>query len=617
MKYNASAVLGTASVLAVLLTGPHAILAEDVATGTLETYVVSPTLIATPRSEVGSSVTRITSDQIEAAQIPDLNDVLRTAPGVVTTSYGTRGALSSIFLRGTKSNQTQILIDGIRLNDANIDPGLFLGGGIAQHSDFVEILRGPQSALYGGEAMGGVVSLSTPRATAPFFSLDTTAGSFGSFASELATQMTDGSAAWSLNFGREMTHNARPHNDFDQFFYGGRFDADLSDQLRVGFTLRGAQRTFQSPGSIYDNAFNDEKNDFNLFTTWLEASLTQAWTSRVTFGTFDQEYAFNSPGYNSLDRYRKDSVDWRNTVSWNNKLTSVFGVDWETSKLDGFVQARENLVAAYGEQTVKPLPGLSLTGGGRWQEYDSFGSIWTWRTAGAYQVEATDTIFRASYGTGFSAPSFRAMYSYYPPFLPYYPGFSGNPALRPESSKGWDAGIEQHLFDHTSVGVTWFANDLQDLIETDFTSVPWTTKNVGRAHTQGLEADLHGSLEDRLFWQVAYTYLQAEDETSHKRLLRQPEHTIGFDLHTLWLNKRLTLGVGGYAIQNRADVDARTSMTIDGDDYFIGRAYGSLDVTDNLTLHLRVENVFDETYDEINGYPGRPLGVFGGVRLRF
>lgn len=624
MRLKASAVQVAASTLAALCAGPYAVLAQDVATGTLETYVVSPTRVDTPASEVGNSVSKITHDQIEARQILQFDEILRLAPGAVTANTGNRGAISSVFLRGTNSNQTQIVIDGIRINDANLIPNAFLGGAAAHHLDSVEVLRGPQSALYGGEAVGGVISLMTSRAARDhLLTWEGVAGSFGSFETQLAAQVVDGPAAWSLSLGRETTDNARPHNAFEQFFYSGRFDVDLSERARAGFTIRGANRIYESPGSKYQNDSDDVDEDQSiLFTTWLEANLTDSWTSRFTYGHVDQELTNRTPPTARTAAYLKDILDWQNTVIWNDTLTTVFGVNREAASVvdNGFgsVSEKETLLAIYGQQSVKLFDALTLTGGTRWQEYDSFGSVWTWRGAGAYHLEESGTIFRASYGTGFRAPSFLELYGTDPAFLPFYPGFQGNPSLRPETSRGWDAGIEQRLFGATSASVTWFANDLRDLIIYDFAALPGTTFNAEEAHTQGLEAEVHGSLQDRLFWQLAYTYLEAENDSTGTRLLRRPEHSLGFDLQTRWLDHRLTLGLGGYAIQNRTDVAASFPWnTIDGDDYFVARAYGSYAVTDNLTVLLRLENAFDEEYDEIDGYPGRPQGLFGGVRLSF
>lgn len=620
MKHNRFAALVAASSWAALFTSPFAILAEDAAIGTLDTYVISATRVEMPKSRVGNAITQITHDQIEARQFMEFEDVIRSAPGVITAANGQRGSITSVFLRGTTGDQTQIVVDGIRINNSTLDSRFFLGGATAHHLDSVEILRGPQSALYGGEAIGGVIALNTARATgAPHASWKTSAGSFNSLATEFNAQIAEGAAAWSLSLGRELTDNSRIHNAFDQFYYAGRFDVDLTSQLSAGFTTRGSHQTLESPGPVYWHDFdNEEESEFSLWTAWLDASLTDGWNSRLTYGAVDQRYIRRTPPFQTVDDYQKDTLDWRNVLSWNEDLTTVFGVNWETTRLNGFVQERDSLLAAYGQQTAQLFDRLTLTGGGRWEEYDSFGSVWTWRGTGAYQVKATDTILRASYGTGFRAPSFRELYYYDPPIPAWwYPGFVGNPSLQPETSRGWDAGVEQPLFGSTTIAATWFANDLEDLIQTDFLAAPWTTANVAQAHTQGLEVELNGSLRDRLFWGVAYTYLEAENETANTRLLRCPEHAVSFDLRTLWLDDRLTLGFGGYAIQNRTDNDGQFGGTIDGDDYFVARAYAAFEVTESLELQARLENAFDEEYDELHGYPGRPQGIFGGVKLSF
>jgi len=625
MKPNSFAPLG-AFLLAGLVPGPHVVLGEDEPAGTLEPTVVSAHRAEMPSSEVGSAVTFFEGADIEHRQLQAFETLLHFVPGAAYSANAQRGSVSSLFLRGTESDHTQIVIDGIRINDANLLSNSFLGGARAHHLSSVEVLRGPQSALYGGEAIGGVITLSTPRAQGdPLLTWDASVGDFDSFHSGLSAQDARERTAWSLSVGRESTDNDRPNNAFEQAYYAGRFDFDLTDAVRTGFTLRGADRALESPGSIFQNdPDNIDEEEFLLFTTWLEADLTPHWNSRLTYGLVEQQLTNRTPPIgNRIADYRNHTGNWHNVVTWDERFTTVWGANLEASSVEdsgfGDIAETDTQVAVYGQQTAEVLDGLTLTGGGRWEEYESFGSVWTWRTTGAYHLTHTGTTLRASYGTGFRAPSFLDLFGFDPPNLAFFnPGFVGNPNLRPETSRGWDAGFEQRLFGTFSVAATWFENDLRDLIvfSPDFPN-PSSVINLGAAHTQGLEVELRGDWTDRISGRLAYTYLQAEDEIMDTRLLRRPEHTLGFDVFSRWCDGRLTVGLGGYHLQNRLDLDAQTFSTIDGDDFFVARLYGACQVTDFLEINLRVENAFDEDYEEVDGFPGRSRGTFAGVKLTF
>lgn len=577
--------------------------------------LVSPTKFPLGPEDVGSAITVITGTEIEVRQIRSFQDAIKLSPGVVIAPTGQPGAVSSVFLRGTNSNQTQFVVDGIRVNDSNIASNLFLGGEMAHHVGQIEVLRGPQSALYGGEAIGGVISLISPRGTGdPSAQFDVLAGSFGTFGSQLSGQGADGRVAYSFSTGYETTQNDRVNNDFDQLYYATRWDFAITDQTAIGLTVRGSDRTFGSPGSIYENDLdNIDRESFLLLTSYLDHQVTETWNSHLIAGYLYQDYDSNFPPFETNIENEKLALDWRNTLSWQGGHTTLLGIGYENTSVSnngfGAIDESDSLFALYAQQMLQVTKALSLTGGGRWEQYDSFGEAITWRGAAAYNIEQTGTTFRASAGTGFRAPSFFELYAQNAFFI-------GNPDLDPEESFGWDAGVEQKVADLGSVAVTYFQNDLSDLIVSDFSIFPSSVINLEDASTSGVEVEWRGDLADRVFYQLAYTYLEADNETQNIRLLRRPSHTFGFDLHTR-VTDRLTLGVGGYLIQDRLDVDAFTFATIVGDDYFLGRIYGNLNLMENVDVHLRVENAFDEEYDEVNGYPGRGLGVFGGVKVRF
>lgn len=589
---------------------------DSAADGELETFVVTPLKFPISADDVGSAVTLITGEEIESSQIQAFETAIQLSPGVGFASNGQPGSTSAVFLRGTNSNQTQFLIDGVRVNDSNILPFSFLGGESAHHLGSIEVLRGPQSSLYGGEAIGGVIALTSPRGRgAPSYSLDSEAGSFGSFGTRLTGGGEIDRLAYSFSTGWLQTDNDRTNNDFESFYYGTRLDYAVSEQTTVGLTVRGAEREFGSPDNIFVNdPDNRDLETFVLVTSYVDHQISDVWNTHLLAGWLNQDLTFENPSTatTGIDS-SKVVLDWRNTFAWESGHTTLFGVGYEHISVEntgfGGINDEEAIFAVYAQQLLQVTEALSLTGGGRWEDYDSFGDVATWRGAAAYKIEQTGTTLRSSAGSGFRAPSFFELYAFSPSFV-------GNPNLGPEESVGWDVGVEQDLGPFGAIGLTYFQNDIKDLISTDLTTTPLSLANVGKASTSGVELDWRGQLFEQLNYRVAYTYLEADDDTSGVRLLRRPAHTLGFDLNSN-LTDKLLLGVGGYWIDDRLDIDPVTFSTIAGDDYFLARAYANYEVCPGFDLHLRVENAFDQEYQEIAGFPGRGLGVFGGVKLTF
>jgi vitamin B12 transporter len=581
-----------------------------------ETVVITASKIPQKPEAVGSAFSVLPGAELDRSQIRKIDQALWLSPGVIVATSGQTGAISSIFLRGTNSNQTQIMVDGIRISDANIRAENFLGTESTGLTQSIEVLRGPQSALYGGEAIGGLINLQLPRGLGtPVTVFDSLTGSFDTFGCRLTSSGEVDGFGYALSTSWDITANDRPHNDFANLQHALRLDVPVSEATTLGFTIRGAHRSYQSPGSVFEaDPDNIEEEEFLLATGSIDTQLTEGWNTRLLAGWLQQDLGYIAPPFpESIIDHTKLSLDWRNTFVWNEALTTLIGVNYESRTMGntgfGTVSESDSLIAASLEQSLTLGDRLSLTGGGRWEHYRSFGEALTWRGTAAYHVPETGTTFRGSAGTGFRAPSFFELYA-------QDPFFQGNPNLSPETSTGWDAGISQEIGKLGTLGLTWFQNDLQDLIVSDFSAVPFTVVNLASATTSGAELEFTGHLGSRWHYRLAYTYLQAEDDETGERLLRRPKHTAGFDVNTV-LFDRLTIGVGGQYLEDRLDVDPVSFAPIVGDDYFVGRVYGDLQVNDHTDVHLSIENVADEEYNVIAGYPGRGLGVFGGLKIEF
>ncbi len=552
--------------------------------------------LETDLDDVGSSLTLLDGERLERAQLTHLEDALRWSPGLFSESTGgQRGSVSSLFLRGTSTAHAHVRVDGIRLSDSTVQSNNFLGnaslGGISR----VEVLRGPQSALYGGESIGGVVNLLSQRgAGAPATAFTAEAGSFSSVDLRLASQGAfDSGLAYALQVGREATHNdpqgMATDLDHHQRAYALRLDYELSADARVGVTFRGGHAEFH-------DAFGGENfTDYQLVTLFGELNVTDAWESRLRLGAYTEAYDFGAPSTFATDA-EKFSLSWENVWAINDHHQLAFGSLWESTDYaqDFAFPGDRDQWALYANHVWEVNDALVLSGGVRWEDYDDYGDEFTWRGTVAYTFP-TETTVRASYGTAFRTPNLLELNG--------SPFEMGNPHLDPERAQGWDIGVTQKLGDAFRVAVTWFESEIEDQILDPFGAAP--TNISGSAKAEGLELEASGEVADGLYVGVAYTYLADS-------LVGLPEHV--WNGRVLWeVSDRVDLGLG------LSYVDERTLGGDLLDAYFLARIHGRYQVNDHVAVHARLENLFDERYEHASfggiTSPGRRLGAFGGLTI--
>ncbi len=590
--------------------------------------------VETELAKVGNSVTVLDVGLLETQGVRNLDEALKFVPGVVSDSVGgQRGSTSDVYFRGTRTAHAHVVVDGMRISDANTSAvGIkqFLGNNNLGGLSNVEVLRGPQGALYGGDSIGGVIGIYSEKGEGPYHGdLFVEGGSFNSWNSILSMQGSEGDFSYSLGLGYETTENDLDHNDFDSFSYALRLDYVVNPCLNVGLTWRGADSTYQGPqvGRYYSGP--DETDlTYNLGTLFAEYEVNDQWVSKLTLGVYDQDSEFESlapnpngpvvPYLNDED-ITKYAAYWDNTVKWNDQHTTVAGLVYEDSDFsyaNSFGSADDRTRTQYGlyvNHIWDVTEQFNVSGGARWENYDDDGKngydddVVTWRVASAYTVSQTDSIVRASVGHGFRLPAFTEMYGY---------GAGFYSELDPEESLGWDFGVEQPFCDgQYKIGVTYFGNRIEDAI----TSVPpvydnnWNLIQPGSyenadgvTETSGIEASAEAHfLDQRLSVYLSYTWLD-------RALVDIPENSLGLRLHGR-ISDQLNAGV------TASYLDSRSYGGNTMDSYTLINLYGNYEVNENLAFNARVENLFDEHYEYYNGYgsvyPGRGIGFFGGITL--
>ena len=592
----------------------------------LKEIVVTATRAPTPIGSLGSSADVFRAEELARRQLSSLREALQLAPGGTVVVNGAPGGIASLFLRGVSSSQTLLLVDGIRVNDANASYGSFLGGADLAGTGRVEVVRGPQSTLYGGAAIGGVVALDAERGEGRARGVaEAEGGSFGSWRGRAWAEGGRDRFGWSAAFTANGADNERRPNGWDQRTQLVRLDQRLSDALAVGATFRGLQQSLTSPGDLRSTNTTPEGTttyENNLGTLFAEARPAARWRSRLTAGGQEQftkgTGRFNGgPEFTFTLTNTRRVLDWQNTITLASDARAVVGVnrEWSTATSGGVAQD-ERLLGFYAEAEVTPFRPLTLTAGVRDDDYNSFGHAVTYRVTGALRVQRSGTKLRASIGTGFMPPSLDARFgsAFQRP----------NPGIRPERSRGWDAGLDQGLLGgRGSVRATYFRNSLRDLIGFQGADFPelGTSVNIDRARTSGVELSGRisaGPADAR----VAYTLLSArslsEPDPALSRLIRRPRHSLSGDL-LLAPTRRSTLGAGLLVVAGREDTDFNSfpATRVNPGDYAVARLYGSYDLTARVTLRARAENLFDRRYEPVYGFPALGRSVSGSAAVRF
>ncbi len=601
----------------------------------LETLVVTATRIPTPELDVASSITVITADDIAARQVRTLPDLLKEVPGLNLVQSGGPGGQTSVFMRGTNSNHTKVLVDGIDLGDPSNPGGAFdLGTFLTQDIQTVEILRGPQSGLYGSDAIGGVINIITKSGSGPAqFNAGVEAGSFDTF-----NQAGSGSGSLDqFHYAATLQHyhagatpvtpldllppgQARIDDYDDNLTASTKLGLDVTDHIDLGLVARYTDSHLRITGDNFATfpATPDTSQSDNNTTQYytratghlllLDGALEQTVGAAYSNVKSSQYSPDNPAAYLYGERSK---FDWQGILKVAATQQLVLGAEHQRDEITQPISAATNVNSGYAELQSSFGGRLFDTISVRYDDNDRFGSQFTYRVAPTYLIEETGTKLKASVGTGFKAPSLSQMFQNFPEF-----DFFGNPNLRPETSVGYDAGFEQSLGpDNVRFGVTYFHNSIKNLIDdnADFTSLT----NVGRAVTDGVESFASYQPLQSLTLRLDYTYLQATDEILHEELLRRPKHK--GDLNAAWqATSRLRLNATLLSVSSWIDGNRDFSIPrLTAPGYTTMDCAASYDLTSHWALFGRITNLFNRHYQNPDGFLQPTLGAFAGVRAKF
>lgn len=601
--------------------------------------VVSPTTVPTPINQVASSITVVTAADIEREQRRTVPDVLSTVPGLNVVQSGGPGAQTTVFMRGTNSNHVKVLIDGVDVSDPSNPNRIFdFGQLLTADIDRIEVLRGPQSGLYGADAIGGVISITTKKGEGPPKAWGTLeGGSFGTF-----NQTAGVSGSYNVfNYAFNVAHfqsnstpvtpldllppgRARINDSYDNMTYSTRLGADLSENFALNFVARYTDATLKFTGDDFSTfpshpAAAQSIQTVHQFFTRGEA----VWTTfdgrfKNFFGVnYTDDWNWNKspdmafgPSPATVNRGDRTKFGWRGVASVLPGQTVVMGLEQETERLHTAATSAENgNKAGYVELQSNFGDRIFIVSNVRLDDNDAFGEHSTFRVAPAVIFPGTDTKLKFSYGTGFKAPTLSQLFVNFPAF-----NFFGNPNLRPEQSEGWDVGFEQPVWgDRLRFGVTYFHNDITDLITSNATFTSYA--NVDHAETSGIEAFASVMFTDRLKLRGDYTYTKAIDATTGLELLRRPRDKAS--VAALWTPiDPLQLSATVVSVSGWVDISRDGSVSrLNASGYTVVNIAANYTVNDQLKVFARIDNLFDLQYQNPTGFDRPGIGIFGGIRL--
>ncbi|MCX8027252.1 MAG: TonB-dependent receptor [Thermodesulfovibrionales bacterium] len=584
----------------------------------MDEMIVTASRIDEILEESPSSVRVIRSQEIEAMNVQFLPDVLKTIPELTVTQAGGIGKQTSVMIRGGNSAHTLVMIDGVKVNSPTTGDFDFSQINIAD-IERIEIVKGPQSTIYGSDAMGGVINIITKKGKDKV-SLNGSfeVGSNKTYNPSLTISGGNKKIDFRLTgyfFQTDGISTARDNPEKDGYKNAsifGKFGINPSDTTRLELTTRHAYTKTALDGFLGDDPNYFQHGYHTLLALKGSLELFKIWKQSLQLSTVNDmlKYIDDDTPFNRAEiKTTMNTIDWQHNLYLSDTYTLTGGFEYRQEKgksLDVYDDSVNNKALYLNNKISLIKGGMILNIGIRNDSHSIFGSKTTFKIGGLYNIQDIDTIIRLSYGTGFKAPTLNELY-YNDPW-----GSIGNLNLKPEKSKGWDVGIEKYFLDKKfTVSVTYFNQRYTDLIEwveTPPGSWTWTPQNVSEATVKGLEGIIKTSITDYITIDAGYTYLDAKDEEG-QRLSRRPENKATFTLN--YKKKDFNINTQYIYVGKRYD----KSITGYLDSYNLLNLSATYKVSNNLNLYLRLHNLLNEKYEEIKGFGSHGISLYGGVRF--
>lgn len=605
-------VAGTLSVV-----GSMGVFAEE-ADVTLKEIVVTATKTEKDPKDVTQTVTVITADEIKKSGATNAAEVVRKAVGVSMQEYGPRGSVGQVTVRGAGSAQVLVLLDGRRLNSARSGGYNLTDLPVALDDiERIELVRGPSSALYGADAVGGVVNIITKQPVKNESRITGAAGSHGYDALSVNNSGRSGGLFYSLSAGRETSDGYRANSDLAQRNIGGKLGYELGKDSSLSLNVNYLGKEIGVPGSL----------------TW-QTPFARQWTRDTVAGLeyktrFSRELDMKVIGYYNRETLRYIDADPFFPASSKHKGVTD-GADVQFNRLAGSwntvtmgVEARGDsvvstdagthatrLMAGYFQDELSLGDSLIVVLGGRYDSHSVYGDQVNPRASARYLISGSGTVLRASAGRSFRAPTLNNLY-----WSDAW-GNIGNPDLRPETAKEYEAGLEQPLGKRASMKVTGFNRKVKDLIDwQEYAPFQYTPVNIGRATVKGIEAETRIRLAEPLDWAINYTYINPVNETTGNKIYYTIPQTQVKSSLNMSVGAKMDVYFEGRMVENYVKpgedewkysvMDAKVTQQVFAGSKGTGQVF------------FGMNNIFDRKYQAVRNYSMPPREIYAGMSAQF
>lgn len=615
-----------------------------------ETITVTASRTAVAVEDIGSSITLIDRDEIEQRQSPLLGDLLRGVPGLAMSRSGSTGSVTQARLRGAEANQVLVLIDGVAVNDVFAGDEIPLELLTSYDMQRVEVVRGPQSGLWGADALSGVINILTSGAgqkAEPELRLET--GSFGTilgagrFAVGSPNARLDFSGSYldtdGTNISREGEENDGSRNGTAALRFGWESPGRPIELEILGrHTDAEAQFDDPVPSGLPSDADRSSRTGLSLLAAtgrWTPSRSTWRHELKASLASTDTETfdAATSTGSTALEKRAvslqsnvqlgpaRSEVGQELTVAVDHKEREFRQRGTATPFGDPNQKQRMDVSGAVLEYRVRRPGRWSLSASARHDRNSDFEDVTTYRATGLYRLPGDRTRLRAGAGSGQKPPTFIERFGF------FADTFVGNPALEPEHSTEWEIGIDQRVAPGSRLQLTYFRGRLRDEINGfvfDPESGLFTARNESRvSRRQGVEAVLSSSfLGDRVHWATTYTYTDAtqpSESGDQEGELRRPRHMasarVRYNPKRAPLDLLVSLVYSGSRTDDFFPPFPQPPERVRLDGYLLADLTASYPIGRRLELFGRIENVLDEQYEAVFGFATPGMGAFAGLRF--
>jgi len=612
----------------------------------LKTIVVTPSKLKEKLGAQSSSVSVLNEKDFAKEKVEYVKSALKNEMGIDVVESGSFTGQTSVFMRGANSNHTLVMVDGVKVYDPMAPSGAFNFAHLTlDNIGQIEVVRGSQSALYGSDAIGGVINIITKEATEPFFNASFETGSFSTFIEKFGvgsknknfSYTVGGSHTKSRGISNAQAKNNNPELDgYERYSISARADYEVTDDLKVGTTFRNTSTRFG-----YDQFRKDYPNLFQrdyqtIFSGYLDHNVFDFYNYYIKLGWMYNLRRDNDDTRSNWPYYLRDwysgylfKLDYRNNFNICDVDTLTIGYEytWEMGDYYYFLDwgsgnSEDDMPKVFSRNSSLYLQNrfnlndrLTSTQGLRVDSHTQAGTHVTYKVDGSY-LFPSGTKIRGGWATGFKAPTLYQLHAVSTPADAWgWGGFGGgNLDLKPETSRSYEMGLDQYMFsERVMLSLTYFNTMLYDLINTTTNSVFYVSKyeNTGKARSYGIE--LGGKIKpvDNIELSGTYTHDYTKDLSTDMPLLRRPLDKAKV-LVSWKVMPKLDFGVEVLANGLRYDINSDKLKP-----YAIANLNANYKVTKHLDLYMKFINILNKRYEEVRGFGESPFAVYVGTKAEF